>query len=77
MTPGVFARVAPAVTVFFEDSGPFGSCHATSLARAVMEGDPLARPERPGNDIAINNMEPDTSIAAGDADQRHWIRDVE
>ena len=36
MDADLYARLAPAVTVFFEESGPFEPRHATPLAKAAM-----------------------------------------
>jgi len=39
MDPALLARIAPAVTVFFEENGPFLPEHATPLAQATMTAD--------------------------------------
>ena len=63
MTPQIFARVAPSVTVFFEDNGPFVAAHATALARAAMNGDTLVDPEQLDNQAAIDAQKPDETLA--------------
>jgi hypothetical protein len=39
MDPAMLARIAPAVTVFFEENGPFLPDHASPLAIATMNAD--------------------------------------
>jgi hypothetical protein len=39
MDPALLARIAPAVTTFFEETGPFTPEHATPLAVAAMNAD--------------------------------------
>jgi type II secretory pathway component PulK len=39
MDPALLSRIAPAVTVFFEESGPFEPSHASALAKAAMSAD--------------------------------------
>jgi len=39
MDPTLLARIAPAVTVFFEETGPFDANHASPLAIATMNAD--------------------------------------
>jgi len=39
MDAALFQRIAPAATVFFEESGPFVPNNASALARATMAGD--------------------------------------
>ena len=67
MTPGLFARIAPAVTVFFEDNGPFDAKHATALARATMNGDLSANPEQLDSQAEIDRQQPDEVIAGDDS----------
>ncbi len=50
MDADLYARLAPVVTVFFEESGPFEPHHATPLAKAAMnasEYDPELSSENP------------------------------
>ncbi len=60
LDPATFARIAPAVTVFFEESGPFIPEHASLLARATMSADVVQDPEA---------LAADTPAAAGSLDQ--------
>lgn len=66
MTPRLFARVAPAVTTFFEDNGPFEASHATALAKAAMDGDQRSTPEQLDSQAIIDNQRPEEEIAADD-----------
>ena len=62
MTPEIFARVAPAVTVFFEDNGPFDPDHAQPLAKAAMNADTLDNPDQIDNETQMANERPDEEI---------------
>lgn len=68
MDPALLARIAPAVTVFFEETGPFAPEHASPLAKATMDADieeapssgPVARgadgpAERPAEELASDD----------------------
>jgi general secretion pathway protein K len=66
MDSAIFARIAPVVTVFFENSGPFEASHAQPLAKAAMRGDDLANPDQLANEASINNQTPDEELAPDD-----------
>jgi general secretion pathway protein K len=67
MDASLYARIAPAVTVFFEESGPFERSHASPLAAATMRAtededpeeeqlDQSGDDERPAETIEDENM---------------------
>jgi hypothetical protein len=43
MDPALLARIAPSVTVFFEESGAFEPTHASALAKAAMSADEVSQ----------------------------------
>jgi general secretion pathway protein K len=63
MTRPMFARIAPAVTVFVEDNGRFEARRASALARAAMNGDSLANPQALENQAAIDRQVPEIDLA--------------
>jgi general secretion pathway protein K len=58
MTPEVFAKVAPATTVFFEDTGGFDAEHAQPLAKAAMSVDALQVPDEADTEAGTANAQP-------------------
>lgn len=56
MDPAIFARIAPSVTMFFEDSGGFDLSYAQPLAKAAMSADSLANPEQLENEALIDGQ---------------------
>ena len=66
MTPEIYARVAPAVTVFMEDSGPFDPRWASPLARAAMKGDLTATPGQIDGLDAVDRQRPDQDLGPDD-----------
>lgn len=66
MDPSIFVRIAPAVTVFFEDYGPFEPANASPLAKAAMSGDTLENPDQLDNEAKVDAQRPDEELAADD-----------
>jgi general secretion pathway protein K len=71
MDPVLLSRIAPATTVFFEESGPFEPKHASALARAAMTAD-AASPNGADADAAameteMSNERPAEEIASPDS----------
>ncbi len=60
----IFARIAPVVTVFFEDNGPFEPSHAQPLAQAAMSADSLENPDQIDNEQQIAGQRPDEELAS-------------
>jgi hypothetical protein len=63
MTPAIYAKTAPAVTVFFEESGPFQADHASPLAKAAMAGDTLANPDELDSETQAADQGPAETIS--------------
>jgi general secretion pathway protein K len=63
MTPAIFARIEPVVTVFSEDSGPFEASHADPLAVAAMNGDTLESPDQIDEQAQAANQKADADLA--------------
>jgi general secretion pathway protein K len=63
MDPTLLAQIAPAVTTFFEESGPFEPSHATPLAIATMTAQGTDSPEALANLGEIARQTPDEEIA--------------
>jgi len=66
MTPDIYAKIAPALTVFFEDTGPFETKHALPPARAAMDGDLLAEGGNPDAEPQTDQQQPELDIAPDD-----------
>jgi len=66
MDPVLLARIAPAVTVFFEENGPFEARNATPLAIAAMAAEAGDSPEALDNQAQIASERPDEEIAVDD-----------
>jgi general secretion pathway protein K len=66
MAPTIFARIAPAVTVFFGDSGAFEPDHARPLAKAAMLADDLANPEQLDEAARTDSQRPEEELAPDD-----------
>jgi general secretion pathway protein K len=66
MDPGLLARIAPAVTVFFEESGPFEPRDASPLAITAMAADNTGAPQAALPQPDINSQTPDEEITAED-----------
>ena len=62
MDADLYSRIAPAVTVFFEESGPFEPTHATPLAAAAMAAQEAESPEELAAEKSENNQEPEEVI---------------
>ena len=62
MTADLYTRLAPAVTVFFEESGPFEPSHATPLAVAAMSATEDQSPETLDAEQASDNAPPEQTI---------------
>jgi len=69
MTPDIFAQVAPAVTVFFEESGGFNVADAQPLAVATMSELSVEGPDQLAGDSLFANERPVEVIAPDD----HYI----
>ena len=63
MDAALFAQIAPAVTTFFEEDGPFEPEHATPLAIAAMTAQGADSPEALANLGEIAKQAPDEEIA--------------
>jgi general secretion pathway protein K len=66
MDAETFARIAPVVTVFFEESGPFEPSHAQPLAKAAMSADTAETPDRVADEALIASQTPDETIGPDD-----------
>ncbi len=64
MDPELFSRIAPAVTVFFEESGPFAVKNAQPLAIAALAGSSGETPETIEREREQQDERPDEEIAA-------------
>jgi general secretion pathway protein K len=62
MNADLFMRIAPAVTVFFEESGPFEPSHATPLAAATMSATEDESPEEAQLQQSVDNERPEQAI---------------
>jgi general secretion pathway protein K len=62
MDSATYARIAPAVTVFFEESGPFERGHASPLAAATMRASEDESPEEEELDQSTDDAKPAESI---------------
>ncbi len=62
MDANLYARLAPAVTVFFEESGPFERSHATPLAAATMRATENDSPEDEQMAQSVEDERPTESI---------------
>jgi general secretion pathway protein K len=62
MDADLYARVAPAVTVFFEESGPFERGHANPLAAATMRATENESPEEQQLDQSDDEARPAETI---------------
>jgi len=63
MDPILLGRIAPAVTVFFDDNGVFAARNARPLAAAVMSADDEENPESLDNEARIADQRPSEEIA--------------
>jgi general secretion pathway protein K len=63
MDGALFERVAPAATVFFEESGPFEPANASALARAAMAGDEAEAPDQLDRQNTAADQQPAEAIA--------------
>lgn len=68
MDSSLFSRIAPAVTVFFGESGPFEPKNASPLAIAAMSGLGGDSPQDIAVDTASSNEQPVEEIAEADDD---------
>lgn len=66
MTPALWARVAPAVTVFFEQSGPFEPKNAGALAIRAMSAEATQSAEELQNSQDMTMQHPDEQILPDD-----------
>lgn len=66
MTPDLIAAITPAVTVFFEQSGPFEASHATPLAKAAMAAEVQASPDQINAVPDSVNQSPEESLGPDD-----------
>ena len=66
MNPALYARVAPAATVFYGDGGGFDADHASPLAKAAMLADDLANPEQLDEEVQTDHQRPEEELAADD-----------
>jgi general secretion pathway protein K len=62
MTPRIFAKVAPATTVFFEDTGGFSAEHAQPLALTAMKASDLATPDEADTEAVTANERPEEEL---------------
>jgi general secretion pathway protein K len=62
MDSDLYSRIAPAVTVFFEESGPFEPTHATPLAVAAMAATEDQSPEELQAQQSADNEQPEQTI---------------
>jgi general secretion pathway protein K len=62
MDSDLYSRIAPAVTVFFEESGPFEPSHADPLAAAAMAAQEAESPEEVAAEREDNNEPPEEAI---------------
>jgi general secretion pathway protein K len=62
MDANLYARIAPAVTVFFEESGPFERGHASPLAAATMRATEDESPEEEQLDQSNDDERPTETI---------------
>ena len=62
MDADIYARVAPAVTVFFEESGPFEPTHANPLAAATMTATEDESPEEVQLEQSVDDERPEQTI---------------
>jgi general secretion pathway protein K len=69
MDRAIFARIAPAATVFFEENGPFEPGHATALAKATMSADVPASADDLAAEASIDQQRPEEDLAPDD----HYI----
>jgi general secretion pathway protein K len=63
MDAALFERVAPAATVFFEESGPFEPANASALARATMASDDADTPDQLEPQNTADDQQPAEQIA--------------
>jgi len=66
MDPELFSHIAPAVTVFFEESGPFSAKTAQPLAIAALSGSSGETPETIERAREEQNQRPEEEIAEDD-----------
>jgi len=62
MDADLYSRVAPAVTVFFEESGPFEPSHAIPLAAATMSATEDESPEEVQLQQSVDDERPEQTI---------------
>lgn len=62
MDADLYARIAPAVTVFFEESGPFEPTHASPLASAAMAAEELPSQDEQDAQQTEDNAQPAETI---------------
>jgi general secretion pathway protein K len=62
MDANLYSRIAPAVTVFFEESGPFERGHASALAAATMRASEDESPEEEQLDQQSEDAKPAEAI---------------
>ena len=62
MDANLYARIAPAVTVFFEESGPFERGHASPLAAATMRATENDSPEDEQLGQSVDDERPTESV---------------
>jgi general secretion pathway protein K len=63
MTAELYARIAPVVTVFPGDSGPFRPANASPLARAAMAGELKSTPDALDRQARIDRQKPEEDLA--------------
>lgn len=73
MDPGLLARIAPAVTVFFEENGPFNPRDASPLAVATMNADIGESPDQIASEAQAVEQRPDEELASDGDLQGHPV----
>jgi hypothetical protein len=73
MDPTLLARIAPAVTTFFEETGPFTPEHATPLAVATMSADIEEAPNSDQQDALTPPPQVAEELAPDDNLQGHTV----
>ncbi|MBV9509072.1 MAG: general secretion pathway protein GspK [Caulobacteraceae bacterium] len=63
MDRALFDRIAPAVTIFFENSGPFEPSHALPIAKAAMSADDSETGDQTDNQTSEESQRPVEEIA--------------
>jgi len=62
----LYARLAPAVTTFFEETGAFDPTYAQGLAKAAMKADELPDPDQADEAPAVEDQRPNEELADDD-----------